>query len=140
MGGLKSASWVLGGPHRGLYCLFGYMYLACRRGSNCFARVSRCMLSYLFLLILGKVIQISSITGSRTGLRNWRKARHSMANGNCVEVATIAPTVVAVRDSTKPADFVLAYSADVWRSFIADVKAGEFDVYCERVVQFVSFI
>jgi hypothetical protein len=109
---------------------FAYVCLACLRGSNCFARVSRCMLNCLFLLIIGKGIRMSSITGSGAGSQNWRKSRHSMANGNCVEVASIAATVVGVRDSAKPADFVLACPAAVWRSFIADAKAGKFDASC----------
>lgn len=70
---------------------------------------------------------MSSITGSDADPRNWRKSRHSMANGNCVEVASIAPAVVMVRDSTEPVDFALAYPAAVWRSFVADAKAGKFD-------------
>lgn len=73
---------------------------------------------------------MSSITGSGADVRNWRKSRHSMANGNCVEVASIAPAVVEVRDSTKPADLIIAYPAAVWRSFIAAAKAGKFDGPC----------
>ena len=88
------------------------------------------MLKCLFLLIVGEVIRMSSITGSDAEVRNWRKSRQSMANGNCVEVASIAPTDVVVRDSTKPADLVLAYPAAVWRSFVASVKSGKFDGSC----------
>lgn len=130
MGGLKSASWALGDRDSTHYCLFAHVCLACLRGSNCFALVSRYMLSCSLLLIIGKVIEMSSITGSGADSRNWRKSRHSMANGNCVEVASIAATVVGVRDSAESADFVLAYPAAVWRSFIADVKAGKFDASC----------
>lgn len=70
---------------------------------------------------------MSSITGSDEGAQNWRKSRHSMANGNCVEAAPLAPTVIVVRDSAKPADFVLAFPAAAWRSFITAAKAGKFD-------------
>jgi hypothetical protein len=73
---------------------------------------------------------MSSITGSDAEVRNWRKSRHSMANGNCVEVGSIASIGVAVRDSTKSTDPDLAYSAAVWRSFVTTVKAGKFDGLC----------
>jgi hypothetical protein len=109
---------------------FAHPWIACLRSSNCFVRVSRHMLKCLFLLIVGEVIRMSSITGSDAEVRNWRKSRQSMANGNCVEVASIAPTDVVVRDSTKPADLVLAYPAAVWRSFVAGVKSGKFDGSC----------
>lgn len=70
---------------------------------------------------------MSSITGSDADPRNWRKSRQSMANGNCVEVASTSPALVVVRDSAEPADFALVYPAAAWRSFIADAKAGKFD-------------
>lgn len=56
----------------------------------------------------------------------WRKARRSMANGNCVEVRP-AGGAVAVRDSTNPNGDTLAYGAATWRSFTAAVRRGRFD-------------
>ena len=57
----------------------------------------------------------------------WRKARRSMNNGNCAEVATQAG-VVAVRDSKDPHGPVLWYSASSWGSFLATARMGHFDV------------
>jgi len=56
---------------------------------------------------------------------SWRKARRSMANGNCVEVGPISG-VIAVRDSKNPGGYVLAYSADSWRNFTREARQGNF--------------
>ena len=55
----------------------------------------------------------------------WRKSTRS-ANSSCVEVA-LASDIVGVRDSKDPAGPVLSLTADVWRSFVNDVKDGQFD-------------
>ena len=59
----------------------------------------------------------------------WRKSTHSGGTGgNCVEVATNLPGVIAVRDSKNPDSPVLAITSTQWRSFAAGVKLGEFDL------------
>lgn len=63
--------------------------------------------------------------GGREGL-NWRKARRSMNNGNCAEVAT-ANGIVAVRDSKDPQGPILRYPASSWGSFLAAARMGSFD-------------
>lgn len=77
-----------------------------------------------FPATLGKVIGMSSLTGPDVCGAGWRKSRHSMANGNCVEAASI-PEGVTVRDSAKSGDLILFYPPDAWRAFIAAVKSGE---------------
>jgi Domain of unknown function (DUF397) len=57
---------------------------------------------------------------------NWRKARRSMNNGNCTEVATTAG-MVAVRDSKDPQGPILVYPADSWVSFVTAAGNGKFD-------------
>jgi hypothetical protein len=57
----------------------------------------------------------------------WRKARRSMANGNCVEVRP-ATGAIAVRDSKNPGGLVLAYSAESWHAFTLAARLGQFDV------------
>lgn len=59
-------------------------------------------------------------------LLNWRKAKRSMNNGNCTEVAGQA-TVVIVRDSQDPGGPFLSYPDTSWRSFVAAVRQGGFD-------------
>ena len=59
----------------------------------------------------------------------WRKATYSTGNGgNCVEVASNLPGIVAVRDSKDPDGPALAFSPEDWRAFTASVKAGRFSL------------
>ena len=57
----------------------------------------------------------------------WRKARRSISNGDCVEVAT-ARQEILVRDSKNPNGGILGYPAGSWRAFLASAKRGDFDV------------
>jgi hypothetical protein len=52
----------------------------------------------------------------------WRKASHSLGNGECIEVADGLSGRMAVRDSKNPAGSILVYSADEWKSFLAKIK------------------
>jgi Domain of unknown function (DUF397) len=61
-------------------------------------------------------------TGLQFSELKWRKARRSLGNGECVEVASLETARVAVRDSKMPAGAVVLYSAPEWRSFLADIK------------------
>jgi hypothetical protein len=56
----------------------------------------------------------------------WRKSRHSMANGNCVEVRS-TDNFVAVRDSMNPNGNKLAFGAQTWGMFTAAAREGRFD-------------
>ena len=58
----------------------------------------------------------------------WRKARSSVNNGACVEVASLGDGV-AVRDSKNPDGSLLSYSAAEWHSFLAGVKKGLFSSF-----------
>ncbi|GGP17423.1 DUF397 domain-containing protein [Nonomuraea glycinis] len=58
----------------------------------------------------------------------WRKSSHSGdSGGQCVEVATNLPGVVAVRDSKDPNGAKLAFTLAEWKAFLGGVRAGEFD-------------
>lgn len=50
---------------------------------------------------------------------HWRKSSRSNGGGECVEVATNLPGVVAVRDSKDPDGPMLAVTAADWRTFLA---------------------
>ncbi|MET8252028.1 DUF397 domain-containing protein [Micromonospora sp. NPDC005197] len=53
----------------------------------------------------------------------WRKSTRSGASGgNCVEVASNLPGVVAVRDSKDPAGPALAFGPSAWRAFVTHVS------------------
>jgi hypothetical protein len=59
---------------------------------------------------------------------NWRKARRSMNNGACVEIAVAAGSV-AVRDSKDPHGPVLQCKSDAWANFLRETAAGRFGVF-----------
>lgn len=56
----------------------------------------------------------------------WRKSRHSMTNGNCVEIATDSDGIFA-RDSASRNEATIRYSPHAWEAFLADAKAGKYD-------------
>lgn len=55
----------------------------------------------------------------------WRKSQRSNNGGNCVEVASNLPGIVAVRDSKNADGPALAFTTDEWTAFLAAVQAGE---------------
>jgi Domain of unknown function (DUF397) len=55
----------------------------------------------------------------------WRKSSYSGTQGNCVEVATNLPGIVAVRDSKHPGGAHLAVSHTAWAALVADIKNGQ---------------
>lgn len=57
---------------------------------------------------------------------SWRKARRSMNNGDCVEVALVGGRLF-VRDSKNPGGPALEYATDVWSSFLAEAKQDSID-------------
>jgi len=59
----------------------------------------------------------------------WRKAvRSNGANTGCVEIAANLPGVTAVRDSRSPEIGAHVVSRADFAAFLADVKAGRYDV------------
>jgi hypothetical protein len=59
----------------------------------------------------------------------WRKSSYSGGNGgDCVEVASYRPGVVAVRDSKDRGGVQLAVTERAWSEFVRGIKQGEFDL------------
>jgi hypothetical protein len=60
----------------------------------------------------------------------WRKSRLSGLSG-CVEVAFVEDGV-AVRDSKDPDGPVLRFTVHEWKTFVAAVRSGQFDLPSQR--------
>jgi len=80
----------------------------------------------------GSVDAIVSVSQGITMLRvrppvsrlSWRKSSHSLAHGECVEVAAFSDGI-AVRDSNDSCETLLLCLAADWRAFIATIKTVE---------------
>jgi hypothetical protein len=58
----------------------------------------------------------------------WKKSTRSNGSGNCVEVATNLPGIVAVRDTKDGGNGpVLIFTPAEWDAFVGGTKDGEFD-------------
>lgn len=60
----------------------------------------------------------------------WRKSSYSNGQGGeCVEVATVLPALVAIRDSKNLDQPALAFPPSAWRAFLAKIRLSS-----ERIV------
>lgn len=66
---------------------------------------------------------------ARSPAVRWHRSSRCAANGTCVEIAGLPDRAVAVRDSTEgEGGPVLVLSAAQWRSFLAGVRTGGFEL------------
>jgi hypothetical protein len=66
-----------------------------------------------------------SLSGTKASSLDWRKARRSIANGDCVEIAP-ADGQIACRDSRDPDGPILRYSTNTFQAFLSAVKESGF--------------
>ena len=67
---------------------------------------------------------MTDLTGAR-----WHKSTRSGGNGgDCVEVATNLPGIVAVRDTKNRDGGTLIFTRAEWAGFLAGAKGVEFDL------------
>jgi Domain of unknown function (DUF397) len=53
---------------------------------------------------------------------SWRKASSSLANGECVEIASSELGYVGIRDSKDPDGHVIFCNASSWYRFVSEIK------------------
>jgi hypothetical protein len=56
----------------------------------------------------------------------WRKSTKSIANGQCLEAATLTNGRLIVRDSVDKCGPMAIFAANEWRVFIEEIKNGDF--------------
>ena len=64
--------------------------------------------------------------GDLPGAR-WRKSARSSAQGNCVELARLSGSEVAIRNSRNPSGPALVFTDAELDAFLGGVKDGDFD-------------
>ncbi len=68
-----------------------------------------------------------SLDNLAAGGLQWRKARRSIGNGACVEVAVPVSGQLLIRDSTDQNGPVMRYPERSWRVFVAAAREGRYD-------------
>jgi Domain of unknown function (DUF397) len=56
----------------------------------------------------------------------WRKSTRSIANGQCLEAATLTNGRLIVRDSLDKCGPMAIFTTNEWRTFIKEIKDGDF--------------
>jgi hypothetical protein len=56
----------------------------------------------------------------------WRKSTKSIANGQCIEAATLPNGRLIVRDSLDKNGPMATFSVNDWHVFIKEIKDGDF--------------
>jgi Domain of unknown function (DUF397) len=62
---------------------------------------------------------------------SWIKSSFSLAQGSCVEVASLPEGGIGVRDSKDPAGPMLRFTPGEWQAFLGSARNGEFDRFSQ---------
>jgi len=57
----------------------------------------------------------------------WRKSTRSIANGQCIETATLPDGRLAVRDSVDMAGPTATFTPSEWSTFVKKIKNGDYE-------------
>jgi Domain of unknown function (DUF397) len=87
-----------------------------------YARTARAIGTYYFT----NRRNLMSLSNLEVSSLQWRKARRSVNNGACVEVAA-ANLHVLVRDSKDQNGSIIQYPGSAWQAFLADARKGHLD-------------
>jgi Domain of unknown function (DUF397) len=68
---------------------------------------------------------MEQVMAIQQGNTSWRKSSYSLANGDCVEVASPLPQSIAVRDSKDPQGPALRFTPNAWTAFVTTVTGAE---------------
>ena len=74
----------------------------------------------------------TSAFGDRPGMPfeaglSWIKSSLSLAQGSCVEVASLPEGGIGIRDGKDPAGQMLRFTPGEWQAFLGGARNGEFD-------------
>ncbi|MGY0056615.1 DUF397 domain-containing protein [Streptomyces sp. LZ34] len=58
---------------------------------------------------------------------HWRRSSYSTGMNNCVETASLAPGLLAVRDSKNTAGPALLFAPEVWITFVDALRGSALD-------------
>lgn len=58
---------------------------------------------------------------------SWIKSSLSLAQGSCVEVASLPEGGIGIRDGKDPAGQMLRFTPGEWQAFLGGARNGEFD-------------
>lgn len=66
-------------------------------------------------------------SANKRGSLAWRKSTRSVANGQCIETATLPDGRLAVRDSVDKTGPTATFTPSEWSTFVKRIKNGDYE-------------